>query len=276
MILNDEERYFEALKGYVQWRGGLDCHGYKTNYLKRRLAVRMRATNQMTYQEYFELLRRDSEEYDRLLDRLTINVSHFYRDPEVFEAVGRLVIPSLQKKRTVRIWSAGCANGEEPYSSSILFSEKRTTGRNVILATDLDVACLARAQAGVYKENSLQEIPAELRQKYFTQSPAGWAVSPTVKSAVTFARHDFTGEMPPGPFDLIVCRNVLIYFNRQLQVRLLREFHRLLSPEGFLVLGKTEVLLAECRVLYQAVDPSERIYLYRQPEPEDLAADVGV
>jgi chemotaxis protein methyltransferase CheR len=267
-MLNDEERQFEQLREYLHQIGGLDCRCYKINYLKRRLAVRMRATGLATYREYHELLGRDPTEYDKLLDRLTINVSQFFRDPEAFRALARQVLPILEKKGHANIWSAGCANGEEPYSLAMLFHERMPLGRQSrVLATDIDTVCLARAQTGRYKDASLADVPFLIRQKYLEHQGDLWTVHPEIKAGVAFERHDLTGDMPPGPFDLIVCRNVMIYFNRQLQERLLRAFHRLLLPEGFLVLGKTEVLLPECRTLYRSVDVSERIYQVREPEP---------
>jgi len=149
----------------------------------------------------------------------------------------------------------------------MLINERIPLGRQVqILATDIDTVCLANAQAGVYKDTSIQEVPLLLRQKYLEHGPAGWAVTPKIKNSVTFMRLDLTGKMPLGSFDLIVCRNVMIYFNRQLQERLLREFHRLLYPDGFLVLGKTEVLLAECRVLFKPLNSIERVYQYQTTE----------
>jgi chemotaxis protein methyltransferase CheR len=266
-MLTDEERQFEALKEFLHQLGGLDCRCYKTNYLKRRLAVRLRATGHTNYRDYQDLLRRDPTEYDRLLDRLTINVSQFFRDPEAFQAIARSVLPVLVKNRRANIWSAGCANGEEPYSLAMLFNERLPVGKQTrIWATDIDPAVLVRAQAGLYKDASLADVPFMLRQKYLTRQGELWAVDPALKTGISFQRHDLTGEMPTGPFDLIVCRNVMIYFNRQLQETLLRGFHKLLAPEGFLMLGKTEVLLPECRALYRSVDVSERIYQYRAPE----------
>jgi len=272
-MLKDEERQLEILKKVVFKHGGLDCQYYKENYLKRRLAVRMRATGAETYQEYTQLLQGDPEEYDRLLDRLTINVSHFFRDPATYRTLQRLVLPVLEKRGRARIWSAGCANGEEPYSLAMLFHERMPVGRQTrILATDIDTTCLARAQQGIYKDASVAEVPFLLRQQYLEQREGQWAVRPEIKAGVAFQRLDLTGSMPPGPFDMIVCRNVMIYFNRQLQEHLIREFHRLLLPDGFLVLGKTEVLLAECRCLYTSLDISERIYrCEKQMDAEEKA-----
>ncbi len=257
----DDDRQFEQLLQFVLKRGGLDCQYYKTNYLKRRLAIRMRATSTKSYREYNEILRMDPEEYHRLLDRLTIHVSHFFRDAIMYQALGKLVLPELKKRDQVRVWSAGCANGEEPYSLAMLLYDLKSSARGFsILATDIDQACLVRAREGLYKETSLQEVAPEMRKRFFLQHGDQWAVSALLKACVTFQPIDLTNTLPPGPFEMIVCRNVMIYFNSQLQVQLLNQFYKLLGSGGYLVLGKTEVLLNECRSMFKIIDLSERIY----------------
>jgi chemotaxis protein methyltransferase CheR len=263
----EDDRQLEQLIQLVYKRGGLDCQYYKTNYLKRRLAIRMRATGAKTFREYNIILRVDPEEYHHLLDRLTIHVSHFFRDAVMYKALSNTVVPELKKRNHIRIWSAGCANGEEPYSLAMLFYENKVRGKIVsILATDIDQACLSRAREGVYKESSLVEVAPEWRQRFFNHQGDQWVVSNELKEVVAFQPNDLTGALPAGPFDLIVCRNVMIYFTSQLQMQLLNQFYTLLSPGGYLVLGKTEVLLNECRDLYKIIDLSERIYQRRETE----------
>jgi len=232
------------------------------------LAVRMRAMGIKTLSEYNNLLRQDPEEFERLLDRLTINVSHFFRDPATYKSVAQRVVPQLNGKSRIRIWSAGCANGEEPYSLAMLFKENLpSTAKIHILATDIDPTCLARAQAGSYKSHLLADVPFSMRRKYLKEEGDVYTVTPEVKSLIEFRKHDLTGPMPEGLFEVIVCRNVVIYFTRELQEHLFTEFHRLLAPDGFLILGKTEVLLADCRYLYQIIDVGERVYRKREVEP---------
>jgi chemotaxis protein methyltransferase CheR len=198
---------------------------------------------------------------------LTINVSHFFRDPTVFSALNRLVMPELSKLPRVQIWSAACANGEEPYSLAMLCEDfKPSFPLYKILATDIDPTVLDRARKGTYKEASIVEVPSRLRQQYLVHEDEAWSVKPELKRRISFERNDLTGKLPSEVFDLIICRNVMIYFNRQLQERLLREFHQRLNPWGFLVLGKTEVMLSETRSLYQVLDVSERIYQRKAPE----------
>lgn len=265
-MLQDDDQQLEILKELVYKHDGLDCRFYKQNYLKRRLAVRVRARGLHSFREYNELLQHDPGEFARLVDRLTINVSQFFRDPTVFQALQRSVLPALAMKPKISVWSAGCAAGEEPYSLSMLFAKAKGTLRRVsILATDIDTACLQRAQAGIYKDASIANVSPEYRRHYLEKVEEGWAVRPEIKSCVVFRRQDLTAKLPVAKFDLIVCRNVLIYFNRQLQERLYLDFHECLYPGGFLVLGKTEVLLSEYRQLYSVTDIGERIYQLRKP-----------
>jgi chemotaxis protein methyltransferase CheR len=259
--LTDDDRQFGKILQWLNERAGVDCQFYKINYLKRRLAIRMRATSSQYFSEYYDLLRREPEEYKLFLERLTIHVSHFFRDAAVYRVLAKAVLPELKKKERLRIWSAGCANGEEAYSLAMLFHDLVNAGKPVsILATDIDEACLARAREGIYKESSLQEVPPELRRRFFQPAGENWQVIPALRDTVRFQVNDLTGDLPPGPFDLIVCRNVMIYFTSPLQGHLMTRFHVLLRPDGFLVLGKTEVLLSEHRSRYRTVNLEERIY----------------
>ena len=269
-MMTREEREFELLKRQVFQREGLECKYYKSNYLKRRLAVRMRATGLTNYYDYCQLLKKDPEEYDRLLDRLTINVSQFLRDPSAFRTLETKVFPEIFKTRHIRVWSAGCANGEEPYTLAMLLKAFSPAGRTFeIMATDIDTNCLARAEQGEYKAAALANLPSRYRDKYFQEQNGRWAVKADLRKYVTFSKGDLTGALPTGPFHLIVCRNVLIYFTRVLQEQLLITFHERLAPGGFLMLGKTEVLLAETRSRYDIIDVGERVYRRREPTEPD-------
>ncbi|NTV51556.1 MAG: protein-glutamate O-methyltransferase CheR [Candidatus Firestonebacteria bacterium] len=267
--LNDDRQFGHILQ-WLNQKTGLDCQFYKINYLKRRLAIRLRATNSNNYGEYYDVLRREPEEYKILLDRLTIHVSHFFRDAAVYKCFGRLVLPELKKRERIRIWSAGCANGEEPYSLAMLFYELKLLGKPLsILATDIDQTCLTRAREGIYKESALQEVSPEMRRRFFQGSGDRWQVVSTLRELVTFEANDMTGALPAGPFDLIVCRNVMIYFTSPLQSQLMTRFHDLLRPNGYLILGKTEVLLSEYRSRYRSVNLEERIYQRQEMPPAE-------
>ena len=240
---------------------------YKQGCILRRLAVRMRARGAPSYDAYAELLRGDPGEYDRLLDALTINVSRFYRNPETWDALDQTVLPALAAARggAVRAWSAGCAAGEEPYTLAMLLAEQaRRRGRHdrppVIDATDVDRASLERAAAGRYPREALKELPAPLTQCYFRPGDPAELV-PEVRRLVRFVRHDLVGEAPPAaPYDLIICRNVVIYFDRPTQERLCAMLADALTAGGYLVLGKVETLRGEARARLVLDDARERIY----------------
>jgi chemotaxis methyl-accepting protein methylase len=256
-----------ALLTQITGARGLACDGYKPNCLRRRLAVRMRARGVHTYEAYAEVLRRDAGEYDRLLDALTINVTKFFRNREAWEALAARFLPVLQPAAVggVRCWSAGCASGEEPYTLAILLLEQaRVRGtpadRCVVDATDLDPTVLDRARVGAYRQAALDETPAAIVERYFTGTDP-WTVLPGVRALVRFHRHDLLREPPPGaPYDLIMCRNVVIYFERPNQERLYHTFADALRPGGVLMLGKVETLVGSVRDRFRLEDIRQRIY----------------
>lgn len=242
---------------------------YKQGCILRRLAVRMRARGSPSYDAYAELLRGDPAEYDRLLDALTINVSRFYRNPETWDALARTVLPALGAARggAVRAWSAGCAAGEEPYTLAMLLLEQVRCGRAerrelppAIDASDYDRGSLERAAAGRYPREALKDLPAALVQRYVQPGDPA-ELAPEVRRLVRFTRHDLVREPPPAPpYDLIVCRNVVIYFDRPTQERICSALTDALVPGGWLVLGKVETLRGEARTRLVLDDARERIY----------------
>ena len=246
------------------------CFGfdtYKESCLRRRLAVRMRARRIDSYEDYAALLDRDGSEYERLLDTLTINVTKFFRNGGMWRDLGASVLPKLLDDRAagVTCWSAGCASGEEPYTLAMLLLEQvRTSQADLAMtridATDLDLGSLAKAETGVYSESAFDEMPVDLRRRYFVGTGMD-RVSTEVRDLVRFARHDITRDPPPAsPYDLIICRNLLIYFGRATQDRLLLSFLGALRQGGYLVLGRTETILGDLRARLQLVNPRERIY----------------
>jgi chemotaxis methyl-accepting protein methylase len=260
---------FVALTEKISRERGFGCASYKDKCLRRRIAVRMRARGVHTYEDYARLLDGDAREWERLLDALTINVTKLFRNWETWAALDAKVLPLLAQSgaRPLRVWSAGCSSGEEPYSLAVLFHAhaERTGDRALfdrleVLGTDIDAASLAAASKGEFEEGDFADTPAELRARYFAPE-APFAVRADVKRAVRFERRDMLREDPPaGAFQLVVCRNVLIYFDRESQERLFMAFHAALAPGGILVLGKVETLLGAARSRFVAVDARERIF----------------
>lgn len=262
---------FQALTRKISRERGFGCASYKEKCLRRRIAVRMRARGVHTYGDYARILDTEPAEYDRLLDALTINVTKLFRNWDVYASIAQNVVPALWHRASgggrIRVWSAGCSSGEEPYSLAILFHRYATvhgmrspSARVEVLGTDIDRQCLAAAERGEFDEGDFTDTPDELRDEYFSATPP-YTVSPAIRPLVRFERRDLLSQpAPAGKFDLIVCRNVLIYFDRDTQERLFDVFHAALAPDGFLVLGKVETLLGHARSRFAPVDARERIF----------------
>jgi chemotaxis methyl-accepting protein methylase len=282
---DDDPEGFAALLAQVEREHGFRIGSYKERCLRRRVAVRMRATGAHTYAQYASALAGDAHEYERLLDALTINVTRFFRDADAWSALDeRALGPLVDGGGPVRVWSAGCASGEEPYSLAALL-RARLDGRAEragapahasgapggaarrvhVLGTDVDPAALAAADDGVYADTALAEAPPALRARYFEPADAKAGsrtrVGPELRALTTFARHDLLRDPPPaGPWQLIVCRNVVIYFDRESQSALFDRFHAALAPGGLLFLGKVETLLGRTRTLFAPVEPRQRLF----------------
>lgn len=264
---NDDPVGFAALLAKVEREHGFRCGSYKERCLLRRVGVRMRAVGAHSYAAYAEALDRDPREYERLVDALTINVTKLFRNWEAWEALAELAIPALWARGDwpLRVWSAGTASGEEAYSVAALLhrhaervGELDRLGEVHVLGTDLDLASLGAAARGVYPPAAFADAPEALRVRYFGD---GGAATPELRALVRFERHDLLRDPPPtGPFHLVVCRNVVIYFDRESQEGLFEHFHDALVPGGTLFLGKVEALLGRTRALFVPLEQRQRIF----------------
>ena len=262
------EAFDSILKALNRLRG-FNLGIYKDKCVKRRIAIRIRKTGCASAREYGELLTHEAAEPDLLLKALTIHVSHFFRNPSTFAKLEKEIFPFLftrcerEGKGSLRLWSVGCAGGEEPYSIALILKEafasamKRT--KVSILATDVDQEVLETAEAGIYREERLAEVPPDTRKRWFTPDKGNFRLAQEVRDMVTFRRNDIfdIGRVPDC--DLILCRNVLIYLERGHQEKILKQFAEALRG-GVLVLGKTETLVGESRRRFQTICPVERIY----------------
>ena len=268
-LSEQDAQELQLLKEQIRRDVGFFCDGYKEHCLRRRIAVRMRARGTHTYAAYAQLLLRDSEEYQRLHDAVTINVSKFFRNPEVWSALDQLVLPHLfASRREVRMWSAGCAGGEEPYSMAILLREHaaRNSGANIgrfdVLGTDIDRQSLENAERGEYGAFAFTDIDPAVRERWF-EPPAFTCVKPEIRSGVRFEAMDLiTTDFDEG-YHVIFCRNVVIYFERAIQEMLFEKFHEALAPGGYLVLGKVETLFGKAGAMFRPVAQRERIFVKR-------------
>jgi chemotaxis methyl-accepting protein methylase len=264
-----DDPQFRALMDKISRERQFGCASYKQKCLRRRVAVRMRARGVHSYADYARLLDADAAEWERLLDALTINVTKLFRNWETFAAIAEHVVPALWAlpDDPLGVWSAGCSSGEEAYSVAALFHrhaaarrETAALGRLRIIGTDIDRESLAAAERGTYEEASFADTPAELRAEYFSARPPH-AVAPALRAMVRFERRDLLRDPPPrGPLHLIVCRNVIIYFDRATQESLFEGFHAALVSGGYLVLGKVETLLGPARAMFEPLDSRERIF----------------
>lgn len=254
------------LKRQIQNTVGFQCEGYKERCLRRRIAVRMRARGVHTYADYADLLQRDAGEYARLVDTLTINVSKFYRNPDVWDVVARKVLPELyaMDAPVLRAWSAGTASGEEAYTLSMLLHDQADAHgtpaeRFRIVGTDIDRESLAVAARGEYTEFAMTDIDPAVRDRWF-HSDRVYRLRERARRIVEFDTLDLIRDEYPADQHLILCRNVIIYFERAVQEQLFRRFHDALVPGGFLVLGKVEALFGASAALFETVANRERVF----------------
>ncbi len=248
-----EGREFVALLDRIRERSGIDFSTYKTATIVRRLRGRMGATDQSSLADYAKQVEADPEEYARLISSLLIKVTEFFRDPKVFEYLRAHTIPALiedarRHGRQLRVWSAGCSTGEEAYSLAMMVSEAigdRGEAVDVrVFATDIDGAAIAFARRGIYPPTAIQNVAPAIRARYFVKSDGGFEVAKSLRSLMIFGEHDLGARAPFPRIDLILCRNVLIYFNLQMQRAALETFGFSLRPDGRLVLGPSETVAA--------------------------------
>jgi len=265
----DDEAEFRVLTEKIARDRGFSCANYKDGCLRRRIAVRMRASGATDFAAYAAILDRDSAEYERLLDALTINVTRLFRDAPVWEAVAETVLPDRWRAAPPRfqIWSAGCSSGEELYTlAALLHRHAERTGtigrlaRAEVIGSDIDRTSLSAAERGIYPAEAFVEVPPAVKARYFSPTAPHQAVA-ELRALVRVERRDLLSENAPATgLQLITCRNMLIYIDRVSQEPLLRRFHDALAPGGFLVLGKVETLLGPVRTLFETVDQRNRIF----------------
>lgn len=235
---------YQEFKDQVSKLCGIDLSSYKSKQLDRRIHSLMSLWRVKDYDDYLHILKTDAQRYQEFLKKLTINVSEFFRNPESFIYLWEKVLPELLKtKEVLKIWSAGCAGGAEPCSIGIILKELDSFHRAQILATDIDAQILVRAKEAFYTANEVKSLPRELLAKYFREEKNYYYLNPEIKKIVRFQCHDLLADPFPAGFDLIVCRNVVIYFAEEVKNGLYVKFNRSLRMGGYLLVGGTEPLL---------------------------------
>ncbi len=230
--------YFEqwALKEF-----NINLSAYKSNQLHRRILSLMSRVGVNSVDEYIALLRKDSSQKQRFLDFITINVTEFFRNPEIFEELKtKIKSELLTKSNGLKIWSAACSIGAEPYSLAMIMDDLSPNGRHKITATDIDATILQKAKAGEYSYSEVKNVNKEFLNKYFNISGDKYIIDSRIKNMVTYKKHDLILEPYEKDFDLIVCRNVVIYFNQDVKDEIYRKFSASLKKGGLLFVGATE------------------------------------
>lgn len=256
---------YDIFKANVKKLTGLDLNSYK-NQIHRRVHMLMQRWNIAQYDVYFKTIRENDQKLREFLDYLTINVSEFFRNPAKWTELRETIIPRLiqsRGKKQLKLWSAGCATGEEPYSLAILSLEAKLAGPSPVLASDIDQGAISLAKKGTYLKRQILNVPQELVPKYFTTQDGGetYSVTQEVKGRVNFQRLNLIEDTFGDDFDLILCRNVVIYFSAETKTALYHKFFRTLRPGGFLLVGSTEQIFEYRKIGFE----SAGAFLYQKP-----------
>ena len=256
------EKDWELFKQKLFAKSSINLNDYKPAQMQRRITNLMNRHGVSTYVDFFGVIDRDAKLYKDFIDYLTINVTEFFRTPEKFDELEKKVLPELLARNSrLNIWSAGCSIGAEPYSLAMILDELTPGVRHRILASDLDIEMLAKAKEGVYQATELKAIAPARLNKYFKQGNGNYAIRDDMKSRIEFVRHNLLLDKFETGFDLILCRNVVIYFTEEAKDALYRRFLAALKPGGVLFVGGTEAILNFREIGYQHYMP----FFYRKP-----------
>jgi len=260
-----EKMAYQRVKKALSENGYIDTSGYRDEYLRRRFEVRLRATGAETYAKYLAYLKKNPDEMRRLQNDLTINFTSFFRDGDVYQYLERRLLPKiLLSPNPVRIWSAGCASGEESYSLAIiiykLLQQAPSKLQVTIFASDIDREALSIAKNGVYNERQISTVDKLTLEKCFTKEENHYIVKDFLKRLVCFEHSDLMAPPKHQSLDLILCRNVMIYFSKEGQQHVHMSFYRALRENGYFITGKSEILSSEIAKRFSVVDFQSRVY----------------
>ncbi|MCD6406591.1 protein-glutamate O-methyltransferase CheR [Candidatus Aerophobetes bacterium] len=249
MNINEKETSFEAdyefLKKRLLKKSGINLDAYKPRQMRRRIKELSKKMGFSTLREYWRFLEKNPADYRKFLDYITINFSEFFRDPDQFKELEKRIIPGLLRKTSnLRIWSAACAGGEEPYSVAIILEEKCPQVKVRILATDIDEAALKKAELGIYNEIHLRNVSPQRLRRFFVQCEGKFKIKENIRKRVKFKKMNLLkDEFPREFFWLILCRNMIIYLEEDAKDTLIRKLHGALKKGGVLFTGGTEKIL---------------------------------
>lgn len=227
---------------------------YKEKQMKRRIDALIRKNNINTYNDYVKALKSDKDLFKEFINYLTINVSEFYRNPDQWNVLEKEILPLLlSKNKRINVWSSACSTGDEPYTLVMVLNKLLPLNQIKILATDIDLGALEKAKNGVYTSKSLENLPKEMKSKYFTVSGDNYKVNDEVKNCVEFKQFNLLRDPYPKGMDLIVCRNVLIYFTEEAKNEIYKNFNMALNPQGILFVGSTEQLIMAAKYNFKSL-----------------------
>lgn len=245
----------------IKKKTGIDLSLYKEAQMKRRLTSLYEKKGFRNFLDYYTAIHNDSELLNEFLDRMTINVSEFYRNAQRWDVLEKKIFPMLlAQNKKLKIWSAACSTGEEPYSLAMVLSSHVPLMDISILATDLDAGVLERAKVGLYQERSLKEVPKNILDKYFVNQGHHYQVKDEIKRTVQFKQQNLLGDSYGSGYDLIVCRNVMIYFTEEAKDQIYSDFSKALRPGGILFVGSTEQIFNPSKYGFE----SEETFFYRK------------
>jgi two-component system, chemotaxis family, CheB/CheR fusion protein len=273
---------FEALLQFLKRARGFDFTGYKRPSLERRFRRRMELVNCASFAEYSDYLEVQPEEFEQLFDTLLINVTEFFRDPPAWEHLQQVTLPQVLAEKPadepIRVWSAGCATGQEAFTIAIVLAEilgiDAYQQRVKIYATDIDEEALGRARQAAFSERDLESMPADLRTRYLERTDHHYTLRQDMRPTLIFGRNNLIDDAPISRLDLLVCRNTLMYFNAETQARILRHFHFALRPFGVLMLGKSEMMISH-RDQFTPSDLKHRIFRPAAPAADSPPSRLG-
>lgn len=233
---------YEQFKKDILRLTKIDLNYYKEKQMRRRIDTLATKSGANSYEEYAKILKTDEEKFKQFINFITINVSEFYRNPDQWDLMDKQTIPNIVKnaKKPIKIWSAACSTGDEPYSLAMAFSKHVKLSDIQILATDIDKQVIASAKAGLYSAKSIANVPDDLKKKYFTKVGDSFKISDEIQRTVTFKEHNLLKDTYPKDYDLILCRNVVIYFTDEAKDMIYRNFYSSLKNNGILFIGSTE------------------------------------
>lgn len=236
---------YEYFKKAVFELTKIDLNAYKEKQMKRRIDTLIAKNRIVGYENYIAALNKDNNMFEEFVNYLTINVSEFYRNPEQWKILDSEIIPALIQRfgHNLKIWSAACSTGDEPYSLVMALSRHLPLEQIRIHATDLDKQVIAKAKTGLYAEKSVAGVPDDLKKRFFTKIGPSYQISNEIKSRVDFSEHNLLRDKYPVDYHLIVCRNVLIYFTEEAKEEVFCKFYRSLKQGGFLFIGSTEQII---------------------------------